>query len=242
MASTRARILSSAERLFLERGYHAATMQDVADRLGITKPALYYHFKSKAEILDSLLDPLTTELERLLDEAVETHGEQDNPAVQVALLTGWLDVFLRSKGTLLAMFRELATASTASFDRLLGVMERAITVCVGPDGGAKERIAFTQAISAITDPVAFLPDMPDHLLRKHLLAGAWRLLEVSPDAAEAPRAAGRGRPKVLSGEEVARVSGLYETGDYTAREIAERIGVSRATVYRYLKKSRSGDL
>lgn len=240
MASTRERILETAERLFLERGFHATTMQDVADRLDITKPALYYHFSSKAEILGSLLDPLTNELERVLNEAIEAHGERTD-AVQVALISGWLDVFLRSKGTLLAMFRELATVSTDTFGRLLGVMEQAIVVAVGPDGGVPERIAFAQAISAITDPVAFLSDIPDPVLRKHLLVGVWRLLGISPDA-EPSRASGPGRPRALSGNEVARVHELYETGDYTAGEIAERTGVSRATVYRYLKKSRNHDL
>jgi AcrR family transcriptional regulator len=45
-------VLRMAAQLFLEVGYHRATMTDVATRLNITKPALYNYFRSKEEILD----------------------------------------------------------------------------------------------------------------------------------------------------------------------------------------------
>ena len=44
-------VLRTAVALFLEQGYHGATLNDVAERLNITKPALYNYFRSKDEIL-----------------------------------------------------------------------------------------------------------------------------------------------------------------------------------------------
>ena len=44
-------VLRAAVQLFLERGYHRATLSEVAERLNITKPALYNYFRSKDEIL-----------------------------------------------------------------------------------------------------------------------------------------------------------------------------------------------
>ncbi|MDR3467805.1 MAG: TetR/AcrR family transcriptional regulator [Xanthobacteraceae bacterium] len=44
-------VLRVAVQLFLEQGYHRATLNDVAERLNITKPALYNYFRSKDEIL-----------------------------------------------------------------------------------------------------------------------------------------------------------------------------------------------
>ncbi|WP_342713526.1 TetR/AcrR family transcriptional regulator [Bradyrhizobium sp. B124] len=44
-------VLRAAVQLFLEQGYHRATLNDVAKRLNITKPALYNYFRSKDEIL-----------------------------------------------------------------------------------------------------------------------------------------------------------------------------------------------
>lgn len=44
-------IIRIASRLFREKGYHATTLQDIADELEVSKPALYYHIKSKEEVL-----------------------------------------------------------------------------------------------------------------------------------------------------------------------------------------------
>ncbi len=44
-------VLRVSTRLFLERGYHHATMQELAERLNITKPALYNYFHSKEDVL-----------------------------------------------------------------------------------------------------------------------------------------------------------------------------------------------
>ncbi|MGH8980535.1 MAG: TetR/AcrR family transcriptional regulator [Acidimicrobiales bacterium] len=53
-SSTRDRILDIALRLFTEKGFDATSLQEVADELGFTKAALYYHFKSKEDILMAL--------------------------------------------------------------------------------------------------------------------------------------------------------------------------------------------
>src|SRR6188472_3016567 len=44
-------VLQTAVQLFLEQGYHRATLNEVAERLNITKPALYNYFRGKDEIL-----------------------------------------------------------------------------------------------------------------------------------------------------------------------------------------------
>ena len=50
-ALKRERIVSAAVELFYERGYEHTTLEAVADRLGVTKPFIYAHFKSKTELL-----------------------------------------------------------------------------------------------------------------------------------------------------------------------------------------------
>lgn len=74
---TRERILDVALELFNERGYERTSLREIAERLGVTKAALYYHFKSKEDILLQLhlrlhevgRDALA-QLEPLDDEAV----------------------------------------------------------------------------------------------------------------------------------------------------------------------------
>ena len=53
---TRRKILDVAFRLFLEKGYDHTTIQDIVDALGMSKGAVYHHFKSKEDILDHLYD------------------------------------------------------------------------------------------------------------------------------------------------------------------------------------------
>lgn len=50
----RPEILAAATRLFASHGYHEATLQDIADQLGLTRPAFYYYFKSKQSILEAI--------------------------------------------------------------------------------------------------------------------------------------------------------------------------------------------
>lgn len=55
MADTKERILTAALRLFSEKGYEAVSVQDIAVEIGITKGALYRHYKNKRDIFASIL-------------------------------------------------------------------------------------------------------------------------------------------------------------------------------------------
>lgn len=52
----RAQLLQSALEVFAAQGYHAAAMDDIADRAGVSKPVLYQHFPGKLELYLALLD------------------------------------------------------------------------------------------------------------------------------------------------------------------------------------------
>ncbi len=52
----RAQLLASALEVFVAQGYHAAAMDDIAERAGVSKPVLYQHFPGKLELYLALLD------------------------------------------------------------------------------------------------------------------------------------------------------------------------------------------
>ncbi|NOV24429.1 TetR family transcriptional regulator [Cupriavidus necator] len=54
-AATRARILASAQQLMRQRGLHCVTVDDVARAIGMTRGAVYGHYRSRAELLGALL-------------------------------------------------------------------------------------------------------------------------------------------------------------------------------------------
>ncbi|MFJ3906646.1 TetR/AcrR family transcriptional regulator [Streptomyces sp. NPDC090025] len=70
--NTRQRIQDVALDLFAEQGYEGTSLREIAERLDVTKAALYYHFKTKEDILIGIFQDLT----RPMDELIEWAGEQ----------------------------------------------------------------------------------------------------------------------------------------------------------------------
>jgi AcrR family transcriptional regulator len=60
--ANRARILKAARKVFAERGYHGATIGQIADQAGLSNGAVYYNFASKEDLFLALLDEWRTEL------------------------------------------------------------------------------------------------------------------------------------------------------------------------------------
>lgn len=63
-ASTRERILDLAIDLFSQRGYHGASIRDIAGKVGIKESSIYNHFKGKEEILTTIYALLQSEMDR----------------------------------------------------------------------------------------------------------------------------------------------------------------------------------
>jgi AcrR family transcriptional regulator len=64
---TRSRIQAVALELFTEEGYEKTSLREIAERLGVTKAALYYHFKSKDEIANSFIEDRIKIMDRLVE-------------------------------------------------------------------------------------------------------------------------------------------------------------------------------
>jgi len=76
-------VLRTAVQLFLEQGYHRATLNEVADRLNITKPALYNYFRSKEDIL---FECWVMGQERVEDRIAEIESAHENGLATLRML------------------------------------------------------------------------------------------------------------------------------------------------------------
>ncbi|GGX37142.1 TetR family transcriptional regulator [Streptomyces malachitofuscus] len=65
--NTRQRIQDVALELFAEQGYEKTSLREIAEHLDVTKAALYYHFKTKEEILVSIFEDLSRPIEDLIE-------------------------------------------------------------------------------------------------------------------------------------------------------------------------------
>ncbi len=103
-AERRNEILDVAERLFCSRGYDQTSTNDILAEIGIARGTLYYHFSSKEDILDAMID-------RILDEIVRR-------ASQIAL-DGSIPVLERMTQTILA-----SNVDTKTGDMILEQMHK----------------------------------------------------------------------------------------------------------------------
>ena len=81
MSDTKESILLAALKLFARDGYEAVSMSSIAGVLGITKGALYKHYKSKRAIFDSIVARMFREdAERSREHAVPEHTYEQAPS------------------------------------------------------------------------------------------------------------------------------------------------------------------
>ncbi|EOM74737.1 ScbR family autoregulator-binding transcription factor [Rhodococcus rhodnii] len=82
---TRAQIVRAAAAMFDNRGYDGASLSDVVDEAGITKGALYFHFKSKSELASVVIDAQRRISMAALDQIVEEH--EISPIGQIVMMS-----------------------------------------------------------------------------------------------------------------------------------------------------------
>lgn len=68
----RKQLLGAAQEVFVAQGYHAAAMDEIAERAGVSKPVLYQHFPGKLELYLALLDEHAEALVKIVREALES--------------------------------------------------------------------------------------------------------------------------------------------------------------------------
>lgn len=69
-SARRKQLLAAAQQVFVANGYHAAAMDDIAERAGVSKPVLYQHFPGKLELYLALLDAQADALGAAVQEAL----------------------------------------------------------------------------------------------------------------------------------------------------------------------------
>jgi AcrR family transcriptional regulator len=80
-----------ALEVFAERGYHQASMNDIAEAAGVTKPVLYQHFVSKQELYLELLQMVAARLRQaVLSATTEASGPREQVELGFRAIFGWM--------------------------------------------------------------------------------------------------------------------------------------------------------
>ncbi|MDG9720750.1 TetR/AcrR family transcriptional regulator [Streptomyces sp. DH24] len=154
---TRQRIQDVALELFAEQGYEKTSLREIAEHLDVTKAALYYHFKTKEEILVSIFEDLARPIEELVEwgggqpKTLETKQEIVRRYSQA--LTGASPLF-RFMQENQATVRELRIGETFK-RRMLDLRD----ILVDPDASLADQVRYSSALFTLHAGLFVLQDL-----------------------------------------------------------------------------------
>ena len=168
------RIRGAALALFSRQGYQRTSLREIADELGFTKAALYYHYRSKGDLLAAVLEPLLGDLEEL----VAASADPDRRMARERFLAGYLEVLLRHRPVLRYLVNDPAgVVDSALAPRLQRIRAAALELVGAAEGSMVERMRSSAALGALQAAILVVEDDDDELeVRATALETVYRVL------------------------------------------------------------------
>jgi AcrR family transcriptional regulator len=171
----RERVLDAALQLFGEHGVSGTSLQMIADRIGVTKAAVYHQFKTKDEIVLGVLSPALESLHHSLEEAegLPTPAER-----RESMLTALVNLAVGNRRIAAILRADPAAAELARSHPALDVGDRIRSLLVGPDPDVRGDVAGAMVGGALM-MIGAAPELDryeDDELAEHLLELARELL------------------------------------------------------------------
>lgn len=171
----RARIQAVALERFLAQGYDRTSLREMADELGFTKAALYYHYRAKGDLLAELVEPLLDRIDELLRGADPGHVEARR------LLTDYLCILTEHCDAARLLARDQGASNHTRFRaRIEGQNRRLRTLLVGSDGlSPVQEARASAALGAIWRPIIQLLDVELDVVQETVLDSALAALRAN---------------------------------------------------------------
>ena len=173
----RERVLDAALELFADHGVSATSLQMIADRLGVTKAAVYYQFHSKDDIALAVVKPVYDDIEHLLriTETLPTAEERRRVS-----MSGLVELILRHRRVSSVFYGDPTVHQLLETNpQYRDIGDRLTAVLLGPDPDLPTRVAVSLLSAGVhgcaTDPS--IADVDDSELLKILLDLTKRFLE-----------------------------------------------------------------
>jgi AcrR family transcriptional regulator len=165
---TRSRVQKVALELFAEQGYEKTSLREIAERLGVTKAALYYHFPSKEAIVHSFTDDYFAEIDALVDWAKD---QPQNYETRREILHRYVGIVLAGSEVFRFLHQNQASvqameAGKDRFARFRDRLDALVGAIAGPDAPLRDRVRATAAVLSVGATYMFYlqrADDPDKL-------------------------------------------------------------------------------
>ncbi|MBO0842994.1 MAG: TetR/AcrR family transcriptional regulator [Nocardioides sp.] len=147
-SATRKTILSTAMRMFITQGYDKTSLREIAEEVGVTKAALYYHFRTKDDIVRSAYADYLTQVTDLLDDAEQQPPGRERTEHVVDRL---LELFAGDAALVLRFGQANPTVmSREEHDtEFMAIMPRLIALLAGPATDAERQIRALLSFGAL---------------------------------------------------------------------------------------------
>jgi AcrR family transcriptional regulator len=146
----RAQLLTAALEVFVAQGYHAAAMDDIAERAGVSKPVLYQHFPGKLDLYLALLDQSCDTVIAACAKALES--TEDNKLRVAATMHAFYDYVASAEGAFRLVFESDLTnepAVRARVDRVTVECAKLIAHVIADDTGLTAEQSQLLAVSLV---------------------------------------------------------------------------------------------
>lgn len=157
---TRQRIESAALMLFVTKGFTATSLRDIAEAVGLTKAAVYYHFRAKTDLAEAFMRPFIDDVDAVL-------GRLEEDAVDPrAVLEAYFDALIPHRTTFLALLRDASLAAHVDLERpAVRWIESLSRLLVGPDATPEQRVRAVHATSGLSRTM-LMTDVPLETIRR----------------------------------------------------------------------------
>lgn len=189
-SDTKARIQAAARELFGQKGVQQTSLREIADRLGITKPALYYHFDSREALVRSIVEPMVADMDAFVAER-EAAGAEPR-----GLLADYFDLLHRHREVLTMLVRDLSTLGELDLtERMFAWRRRLIALLLGPEPSLAAQTRAVVAIGGMSDCAVAFGDAPAAAIKAAAVEAACAALGLpaAPARPARPAQGARGR-------------------------------------------------
>ena len=146
----RAQLMTAALEVFVSAGYHAAAMDDIADRAGVSKPVLYQHFPGKLELYLAILEDAADHVIALATQALESTTENRHRVA--ATIAAFYDYVASEQGAFRLVFESDLTNEPAvryQVERVVNESAALIADVISDDTGLDAESATLLAVSLV---------------------------------------------------------------------------------------------
>ena len=164
-SDTRARIQDVALELFAEQGYERTSLREIAERLDVTKAALYYHFKSKEDIVRSFTEDYFDRVDALI-----AWGKSQPPTPQTKhdLFDRYIAIVMEGSEVFRFLERNQASLHGSGlshvgkhrFAQFRPRVDALVEIVAGPGAPPRSRIRATSALFAVSSACMFFMEDP----------------------------------------------------------------------------------